>query len=317
MLKRAVFVFLVASFGFSWGIAALHALWSAAPPWTAGAMAVLFMWGPAIGAVAAVKWGLGEPIAALGPFWRWNRWLAVAWLAPLGFVVLATLASASLPGVALNLGAAELTARILAAMPKSATEAQLVALGSWLPLVIALQLVGNALIGGPSVSALVAFGEELGWRGFLQRLLPVLGFWRGSLAIGCVWGLWHAPLILRGLNYPQHPRLGVLLMVVFCALLAPLFAHVRERAGSLLAACVLHGTLNASGGVLLFVGAGSDLLVGPTGLVGMAVLAALDLLLWHRRRSASEPVRDEVADYPEVRSERARARERLARAPRR
>jgi hypothetical protein len=49
---------------------------------------------------------------------------------------------------------------------------------------------------------LFTFGEEYGWRGYLlPRLLP-LGEIRATLLLGMVWGLWHLPLLLAGLNYP-------------------------------------------------------------------------------------------------------------------
>ena len=40
------------------------------------------------------------------------------------------------------------------------------------------------LIAGVTVNAVAGFGEELGWRGFLQKELAFLGFWRSSLLIG-------------------------------------------------------------------------------------------------------------------------------------
>ena len=48
----------------------------------------------------------------------------------------------------------------------------------------------------------------------LQRELAELGLWKSSWVIGVIWGFWHAPLILQGHNYPQHPWAGVFMMTV-------------------------------------------------------------------------------------------------------
>lgn len=44
----------------------------------------------------------------------------------------------------------------------------------------------QGLIAGITINALAAFGEELGWRGLLQKELAWMGFWRSSLLIGMI-----------------------------------------------------------------------------------------------------------------------------------
>ena len=118
----------------------------------------------------------------------------------------------------------------------------------------------GGLVAGVSINAVAGFGEELGWRGFLQKELAFLGFWRSSLLIGVVWGLWHAPLILQGHNYPQHRIAGVFMMTILCVLLAPIFGYVRIKAHSVIAAAIIHGTFNATYGLAItLVRGGSDL----------------------------------------------------------
>jgi membrane protease YdiL (CAAX protease family) len=76
--------------------------------------------------------------------------------------------------------------------------------------------IGGALLAGVSINAVVALGEELGWRGLLLTEVRPLGWWRANLAIGLAWGLWHAPLILFGaLNYPGYRAAGVAMMILF------------------------------------------------------------------------------------------------------
>jgi len=131
----------------------------------------------------------------------------------------------------------------------------------------------QGLIAGPTVNAIAAFGEELGWRGLLLRELEGLGFWKASAIIGVVWGFWHAPLILQGHNYPEHPWAGVFMMTVMTVLLSPLLSYVTLRAASVIAAAIFHGTFNATAGLaILVVTGGSDLSVGVTGLAGFIAL---------------------------------------------
>jgi membrane protease YdiL (CAAX protease family) len=67
-----------------------------------------------------------------------------------------------------------------------------------------------ALIIAIAVTPLL-WGEEFGWRGYLQpRLLPGRPVWP-AIATGAIWGVWHYPLIvLTGFNYPDAPVLGLI-----------------------------------------------------------------------------------------------------------
>jgi membrane protease YdiL (CAAX protease family) len=138
----------------------------------------------------------------------------------------------------------------------------------------------QGLIAGISVNALAGFGEELGWRGLLQRELGFIGFWKSSILIGAIWGIWHAPLILKGHNYPQHPVIGVFLMTGWCMLLAPIFSYIRLKAKSVIAAAIIHGSLNATYGLAIVFVRGSDLLVGVSGFAGFIVLAAVNVCIF-------------------------------------
>ena len=251
------------------------------------ALAALMMWTPAVGAWAAQR-AKGEALVEpLGLRPVLNRWLLVAVLAPLGLALLTTAFQLLMPGVSFNPDPASILSRVSGVMtPDQLAEAtatlnKLPIHPYWLSL---LQAVGAGL----TVNALFAFGEEVGWRGFMHKALQGRGFWSVSLLTGVAWGLWHAPVILQGYNYPQHPLLGVPLFAVFCVLLSPLHTLVRERGGSVWHAAVLHGTFNAAAGVpLLVVTGGDDLTTGAVGLPGMMSLVVANGLIWlWRRREA-------------------------------
>jgi len=160
-----------------------------------------------------------------------------------------------------------------------------------LPINVILLAFLSAPIAGFTMNGLFAFGEELGWRGLLQRELAPLGFARASALIGVVWGLWHAPLILLGHNFPEHPRLGVLVMAVACVPLGIVFSWPALRAGNVFAAAVAHGTFNALAGVpLMAVRGGTNLEVSIVGYAGIAamVVLAIPALIWRPRSATYE-----------------------------
>jgi membrane protease YdiL (CAAX protease family) len=147
-----------------------------------------------------------------------------------------------------------------------------------LHVLLVLQVVQGALMG-PLLNAPIIFGEEWGWRGYLlPRLLP-LGQWRAFLIGGVIWGLWHAPLILLGYNYAQHPVAGILFFTVVCVLLGTLLGWMRLATGSIWPAVLAHGSINALGTVVAVLGYEDKpldtALVGLTGWPGWLVLAAL------------------------------------------
>jgi membrane protease YdiL (CAAX protease family) len=132
-----------------------------------------------------------------------------------------------------------------------------------------------------TINAVFAFGEEIGWRGYLVELFKGQGFIRTSVVTGAIWGLWHAPLILNGHNYPQHPVAGVFMMVLMCILFTPILLYFRQKSGSVIVAAIMHGTFNGVVGLSnIFVLPFNDLLVGAPGLAGMLVLLGSDAAIF-------------------------------------
>src|SRR5215213_1930003 len=90
------------------------------------------------------------------------------------------------------------------------------------------------------------FGEEYGWRGYLlPRLLP-LGEIRASVLLGVIWGVWHLPLLLAGLNYPGVNIFLAIIVFIF-ATVALSFTYTWfyvASSGSVLAAAVFHASTN-------------------------------------------------------------------------
>ena len=290
MLAKAV-IFTVLTYLISWLLVGLYFAFGGT--WTrpgALILSVVYMFVPMTVAVIVQKWLFKAPLK--GPLrinFRPNRWFAVAWLLPPAIAVAAIGIALLLPGVTFTTDIGPVLERFRDVVPpeqlaqmKQRAES-LPVHPFWLGLVL-------GLIAGVTVNAVAAFGEEVGWRGLLQGELAEFGFWKSSIIIGVIWGFWHAPLILQGHNYPQHPWAGVFMMTVFTVLLSPLMAHLTSRANSVIAAAIFHGTLNATAGLaIIVVKGGSDLTVGVTGVAGIVtlLLANLGLLLFQRRTGTS------------------------------
>jgi len=91
-----------------------------------------------------------------------------------------------------------------------------------------------------------AFGEELGWRGFLfPELQRMTSFTTASLIGGVVWALYHLPLILFS-DYHSTAPIAFQVVVFFISTIAYTFVNnwLRARSGSVWPAVVLHASHN-------------------------------------------------------------------------
>jgi uncharacterized protein len=149
------------------------------------------------------------------------------------------------------------------------------------PLAVHGLLLLQFLIITPLSNLLYFFGEEYGWRGFLQRSLTRTGRIKGTFLVGVIWGIWHAPVILMGYNYPENPVLGVFLMIVFCILLAYFLAYAVYKSQGVWTAAFLHGINNNVASYLfgLVYVPTSVILSFSMGVYGMVCMAIVILLL--------------------------------------
>ena len=211
-----------------------------------------------------------EPVLrGLGISFKINRWWWIGWLL-MPVIALAVLGvSLLMPGTHWNGGAEAMQ------VPSGQLPFEV---GPWG--MIAITLV-SGLFAGATINGVFAFGEEVAWRGFLVKEFKGKRFLTASLLIGVIWGFWHSPLILNGHNYPQHPVIGVFMMVLMCVALTPILLYFRQKSGSVIVPAIMHGTFNAVVGISnIFVGPQNDLLVGGPGLAGLIVLILVDLALF-------------------------------------
>jgi uncharacterized protein len=144
-----------------------------------------------------------------------------------------------------------------------------------------------AILIAPLINAIPIFGEEFGWRAYLQPKLMPFGGRKAALLTGVIWGLWHAPVIAMGYNYgfeyPGAPWLGPLAMIWFTIVFGAVIGWAALRAGSVWPAVIGHGALNGMAGIVTFFVQGQpNTLLGPSVVcvIGSIGLAAVALILF-------------------------------------
>lgn len=277
----AVIVFTVLACGLAWLVALPLWLGDGLAEPLAGALLPAMMLTPAIAALI-VTFAMriparGERARFLGlwPLRPAKRvvWLMVAaWLVPPFLVALTVIVSAALGFVRLDLTFAAFAVELQKALPA----------GSPMPPVEVVVFAQIAMIPFAALlNAIPAFGEELGWRGWLVPALRPLGTWPTLLLSGAIWGFWHSPIILLGYNFGRTDLSGVLLMIGGCVAWGILLGWLRLRSASVWPAVIAHGSLNAAAGlIVIFAAAKPDLaLAGPLGVAGWIVLAVVIAVL--------------------------------------
>ena len=211
-----------------------------------------------------------EPVLkGLGISFKVNRWWWIGWLL-MPVIAMVTLGVTLLMPEAQWTPDSEMVQQSLQSLPEG--------VGVWGLIGITLL---SGLFAGVTINAVFAFGEEIAWRGFLMKEFKGKKFMSAVLWIGVIWGFWHAPLILNGHNYPQHPVVGVFMMVLLCILLTTMLMYFRKKSGSVIVAAIMHGTINAVSGITaLVVTPANDLLYGAAGVAGMIVLLVVDVCLF-------------------------------------
>ncbi len=283
--RKSLIVYLLTSFTIAWILFVLPLAFGAPETSTRQAVTLVAwsaaMWAPGLAAVIALTRVDRQPLSALNLGKLGERRIYLwAWLVPPLLV-----AGAGFFSVLLGVGQLDLEfTQLRQAMAGTA--------GADTPpwFVISVQ----ALIGltiGPLFNTLFALGEELGWRGYLLPKLLPLGQGRAILISGAIWGIWHWPAILQGHNYPNHPYLGMFLMIGFCVLFGAFLSWLYLRAGSPWAPALGHATLNAVAGFPLLFMPKVDMALGGTltSLTGwIPMLLLIGWLIWRKQLPAPE-----------------------------
>ncbi|MFG1924991.1 CPBP family intramembrane glutamic endopeptidase [Cryptosporangium sp. NPDC048952] len=227
--------YLILTFGSTWGwIAVAWAVgWSMGNPLAQLPMA----FAPAVAAFVVRKYVTREGFADAGLRVRVPvRWYAVAWLVPIavlaGIMALAAVFAGYRPA---GFG-------VIAAF------------------------AGIALLVPP-----IFFGEEFGWRGYLQQRIhpnPTTAI----LVTGVIWAVWHWPLAFAGYSDYDNIPLGLATWGAHTTLMAILLGWLFVKTASVWVTSLAHGCSN------MVVGVAGEILLVEDGGLDRAVVDALTLV---------------------------------------
>ena len=270
---RGILWFLTLCFGATWGIeiiALARGIRFATLTLATTIMLALIMWIPAVSAFIVRRWITREGFASaglrLGP---WRPYLYVLLGVPCLFLVIYAFTCA------LRLGTfTPDPAAFLKSLPPLPPGRKMP------PAPLLLAALGfTSVVSGPFINLIGTFGGEFGWTGYLLPSLLPLGRWRAVRIYGPIWGLWHAPIIAGGFNYPGHPAAGVLFMCALTTSFGLIQCSLPLRYRSVLLTSFFHGAINAEarGIWLLLVTGVATLWGGTVGLVGILIFGGFGI----------------------------------------
>ena len=288
--RKRIFIFVAIAYGFSiaMGLVIFSSYRNVAAPGVGVLLSVL-MFAPMIANIATrliTREGWSNTFLRVDfRRGRWRYYLA-AWL---------------LPPVAIMVGGAIYYLLFPGQFDPSMTHArELGLIGSATePWVFFITQVGKAIVWPLpplSLALFLSFGEEFGWRAYLQPKLMPLGPRKAAMLVGAIWAVWHWPAIFLGFNYGLGywgaPVVGPLLFVLVLILESAFYAWVTVQSGSVWPAALAHGVHNPSNKLMYYFLSGeSNPLIGPgdQGIIGSLGFVVLALLIYFSPRALAQP----------------------------
>jgi membrane protease YdiL (CAAX protease family) len=267
---KGVLAYLLLAFGLAWVAWEIPAR-RGISPWNPlfQVFALPGAFAPAVAAIIVRRWVTHEGFADAGlrpDLRRGWRYYVAAWLLPIPVVAFIVAAA-----LVLRLSNPDWT--LVRFLSWLVGQAPTTPLPTFVWALIPLQVTLNALLGTP-----LLWGEEFGWRGYLQtHILPGRPL-AAAIVTGLIWGMWHYPINLRGYNYPDHRMLGLVLFPIGTTLLSIIFGWLQSKTGSVWAPSLAHAATNAIGAsltLLLFMGGPNWIFLSYLGILAWIPLGAV------------------------------------------
>lgn len=141
------------------------------------------------------------------------------------------------------------------------------------------------------------FGEEYGWRYYLQPIMQKrFGLIGGVLLLGIVWGIWHFNIDLMGFYSKDPGTSAIAIRIITCVTLGIFFAYAYMKTQNLWVPMIMHYSFNSIVGVLIEgdmsvmqdqVSTWKDV---PIELVSMLVFALFIFAPIFRKKMETEPI---------------------------
>ena len=167
---------------------------------------------------------------------------------------------------------------------------------AWFPHSLGLELLVRSIIVltfGLFVGFVLAFGEELGWRGYLQPRIKASGFKFPYALCGLIWAGWHFPFLWYFYNPTTTQIYQAIFFTINITLLGIIVGHLQMNSGSIWISTMVHAAHN-SVNFELFDAVIScnqcELFVSENGLL-MGIIYGV-IALWMLRAQKPEILRD-------------------------
>jgi len=134
------------------------------------------------------------------------------------------------------------------------------------------------------VCVITALGEEVGWRGFMYPVMQRIWGWKKAIILsGCIWAVWHLPLVISGLYLPDTVmiyRIPAFIIEVFA--ITVIITWIRMKSNSVWTAILFHVIHNYLDQVILqslTKNTNRAYFVGETGIITIFFTALIAVLI--------------------------------------
>ena len=148
------------------------------------------------------------------------------------------------------------------------------------------------------------FGEEYGWRYYLQPLVQKkFGAMKATFIIGMMWGIWHMPLNLLYYNTLNDALLSVIMQIISTTIIGIFFAYFYMKTQNIWCPIILHYLNNTLASIYPSSSTGTrDIAVIPV----IAAIAGINFVLfgwpiftkfYRNRKNRNQTLEEQVAEF--------------------